>query len=93
MLARRIYWALLVISILMGIYFYWITPEQYSPQFLIPIAFVQFLLLIAGVHGLLAHTLKAQTKYKLISYPLVLGIIYVILFFIHLFVVMPLIRL
>jgi hypothetical protein len=91
MVARRVYLIILILSILVGFYFYFLSPEKFSPKFLKTFSLVPFFMFIAGVHGLMAHTLNPQTKHNLISFPLVMGIVYVALFFLHLFVIMPLI--
>jgi len=91
MIARRVYWTILIVSILIGVYFYFLVPEKYSPEFLKNFSVVPFFLLIVGVHGIMAHSISAEAKHRMIAFPLVIGMIYVVLFFLHLFVVMPLI--
>ena len=89
MLARRIYLILLVFSVLIGTYFYGIRVEDFDTDFLKYFSLVPFLIFISAVHGLLAHTLTPQVKDRMVAYPLVMGIVYVLLFFIHLFVILP----
>ncbi len=91
MIARRIYLGLLIFSILIGVYFYGIAVQNYDKEFLKIFSIVPFFLFMAGVHGLIAHLLTPTTKNKLISYPLVMGMVYILLFFIHLFVIVPII--
>lgn len=91
MIARRIYLAFLLISVLIGIYFYGIASENFDKGFLKIFSIVPFFLFMAGVHGLTTHLLTPSTKSKLIAYPLIMGMAYVLLFFIHLFVILPII--
>ena len=91
MIARRIYWGILVFSVIVGIYFYGIAPDQYDADFLVIFALVPFLMFMAGVHGLLAHLLKPSVKSRMIAYPLFMGILFVLLFFLHVFVILPLV--
>jgi|GEM_PF-958575 len=91
MVARRIYWALLVLSILIGIYFYGIAPDKYEPRFLVIFALVPFLMFAGSVNGLIAHLLKPSAKGKMLVYPLFMGILFVFLFLIHIFVILPLV--
>ncbi|SMD46015.1 hypothetical protein SAMN00777080_4691 [Aquiflexum balticum DSM 16537] len=91
MIARRIYLGLLIFSILIGVYFYGIAVENFDKEFLKIFSILPFFLFMAGVHGLFAHLLTPTTKSKMISYPLVMGMVYVLLFFIHLFVIVPII--
>jgi hypothetical protein len=93
MVARRIYWAILLLSIIVGVYFYGIAPDKYSSDFLVIFALVPFLMFAGAVHGLITHLLKPSVKGKgeSLFYPLIMGIVFVILFFIHLFVILPLV--
>ncbi len=89
MIARRIYWTILILSILIGVYFYFLSPEKFTPQFLRNFSAVPFFMLIVGIHGIMAHSIIPETKHIMVFYPLVMGAIYVILFFLHLFVIVP----
>ncbi len=81
----------MVLSILIGVYFYGIMPERYDSNFLLVFALVPFLMFATGVHGLLSHLLTPALKDKMLVYPLVMGIVFTLLFFIHVFVVLPLV--
>lgn len=93
MVARRIYWAILALSIIVGVYFYGIVPHKYSSDFLVIFALVPFLMFSGAVHGLISHLLKPSVKAKggSILYPLIMGIVFVLLFFIHVFIILPLV--
>ena len=93
MVARRIYLAILVLSAVIGIYFYGIAPESYNPNFLIFFALLPFLMFITGTHGLTAHMLRPELKDKggLLYYIIIMGLVYSLLFLIHVFVILPLV--
>jgi hypothetical protein len=93
MVARRIYLTILILSVVLGIYFYGIAPDKYSPNFLIFFALVPFLLFMGGVHGLAAHLLRPEVKDKggSMSYLLIMGLVYSVLFLIHVFLILPLV--
>ncbi|MDO6438761.1 hypothetical protein Q4534_15160 [Cyclobacterium sp. 1_MG-2023] len=91
MITKRISWILIVLSILIGGYFYGIAYQNYAASFLQLFAVVPFLMFMAGVHGLLTHNISPRTKHNMLVYPLVMGLIYVVMFFIHLFIIFPLI--
>ena len=91
MVARRIYLLLLVLAVIIGFYFYGITSRDFDREFLVYFSIVPFFMFVVGINGILANTLSPSTKSKIIAYPLVLGIVYALLFFIHLFVILPII--
>lgn len=93
MVTRRIYWALIILAIVIGIYFYGIAPDRFDPDFLLFFALLPFLLFAGGVHGLIAHTLSPSIKGMGGSffYPLIMGLVFALLFFLHIFVVIPLV--
>ena len=91
MIAKRISWILIVLSILIGGYFYGVAYQNFAASFLQLFAVVPFLMFMGGVHGLMSHNISPQTKHNMLVYPLVMGMVYVLLFFIHLFIIIPLI--
>ncbi|MDO9551355.1 hypothetical protein [Rhodonellum sp.] len=90
MVARRLYLALMVLSVVMGIYFYGISVQNFDPEFLYYFAMLPFFMFVTGFHGFLAHSLSTLKKSKMVFFPLLMGFLFVFLFFIHLFVIMPL---
>jgi hypothetical protein len=82
----------IVIALTTGIYFYIINPENFKGPFLIIFSLFPFLLFATGLHGLIAHLTPASVKEKAgpIFYPVLMGVIFVILFLIHIFIVLPL---
>ncbi len=89
--ARKIYWAVMFLAVLIGLYFYVLAPEQFSRDFLLFFAVVPFGLFTTGFHGQIAHLLSAEIKERMIVYPILMGIIWSILFLLHVFLVMPLV--
>jgi hypothetical protein len=89
MIARKIYWMILLLSIMIGIYFYVIAPGNYNRDFLALFALLPFFLFTLSIHGLLAHSFSPLTKGGLIIFPLIMGFIFALLFFIHLFIILP----
>ncbi|WP_111707709.1 hypothetical protein [Lutibacter citreus] len=87
-MARRIYLILIIISMLLGWYLF-MFKETHSTTFLLVITSLIFLLFSAGIHGLLAHSLKPNIKGDIIGYPIVMGIIWAVLFFLFTFFILP----
>lgn len=87
-MARRIYRILIVLSIVLGAYVFMVK-ETHSKTFLIVITSLIFLLFSAGIHGLLAHSLKPDIKGDIIIYPILMGVLWVILFFLFVFFILP----
>lgn len=52
---------------------------------------VLFMLLVASIHGIIAHTVRPSQKGSLIFYPILMGILFGIITAIYFFVIMPLI--
>ena len=93
MLVRRIYWTMLIFAILLGIYFYGVAPENFGKDFLVVFILLPFLMFAGGVHGLIAHLAppSLKGKGKSLFYPLIMGILFALMFIIYIFVVIPLV--
>jgi hypothetical protein len=91
MKAKTLYAALLILSIVIGVYFFGFAVDNFDKDFLWFFSIVPFFLFFSGVLGLIIQSLSDETKKKMDSLPLILGIVYVVLFFIHLYVIVPLI--
>ncbi|MFD1553362.1 hypothetical protein DNU06_06770 [Putridiphycobacter roseus] len=87
-MARRIYVLLIIAALLMGIYLYSVK-EMQSNNFLIGMATFLFMLFSMGVHGFLAHSLKPSTKGGIIIYPVLMGVLYGLMFFLFVFFILP----
>ena len=88
---KKIYWLLLLSSVIIGIIFYSILKEQFSLEFLILFSGIPFFLFVIGVFGLLWPMLKPTGDEVYIWHALLIGLLFIILFFIHTWVVLPLI--
>lgn len=86
-----IYWLLLIVAIIIGYIFYVILKEQFSLQFLVLFSGVPFLLFITGSFGLLWPKIKPQGDEVYISHALIIGLLFIVLFFIHIWILLPLI--
>lgn len=87
-MARRIFRIVIVVSIVMGIYLYTVR-EAHSNSFLIISASTIFLLLSMGIHGLIAHSLRPESKGELITYPILMWVLWAVLFLLFVFFVIP----
>ena len=88
-MGRRIYRILIVISIALGVYLF-IASDTQSKGLLITLSSLFFLLFSTGIHGLLAHSLKPSAKSNIIVYSLVMGLLWVVMFGIFVFFLLPL---
>jgi hypothetical protein len=87
-MTRWIFRILIIASILIGIYLY-IIRETQSSRLLIIWSSITFLILSFGIHGLIAHSMRPKTKGDLIAYPLLMWILWAVLFFLFVFLVIP----
>lgn len=87
-MARRIYSLAIAVAIGLGIYLYSIK-ETHSNVFLIVTAGIIFTLFSIGVHGLIAHSLNPKVKGGILIYPLLMGVLWAVLFFLFVFFILP----
>jgi hypothetical protein len=88
-MTRKIYWIILSVSIITGVIVYFLR-ENIPADSLLIILFLDSMLLITGVHGIIAHILNPQLKGGLIGYPILMGVLFAVLFFICVFLIIPL---
>ena len=88
---ESIYWVLIVIGILIGIGFYGFFADEFSRNFLIFFSGIPFFLFIVGGFGLLWPRIKPTNDTTYITHALIVGVLFVILFFIHTWVILPLV--
>jgi hypothetical protein len=88
-LRKRIYWLLLILSLIIGFIFYGSLQVQFSLQFLVFFSGVPFLLFVTGIFGLLWPKLKPAGDAVYIGHALLIGLLFVILFFIHVWLILP----
>ena len=87
-MARRVYSIIIAIALGLGFYLFTIR-DTHSKAYLITISAIIFTLFSMGIHGLLAHSLKPKVKGDIIIYPLLMGVLWAILFFLFVFVFLP----
>lgn len=87
-MTRWIFRILIIASILIGVYLY-IIRETQSSRLLIIWSSIIFLILSFGIHGLIAHSMRPKSKGDLIAYPLLMWILWAVLFFLFVFFIIP----
>ncbi|MFD2914607.1 hypothetical protein [Psychroserpens luteus] len=87
-MSRRLFRIVIVIAVALGIYLF-IAKESYSKSFLIIVSTLNFLLFSFGIHGLIAHSLRPKTKGDLITFPLLMWVLWAILFMVFVFLILP----
>ncbi|TLP81769.1 hypothetical protein [Maribacter sp. ACAM166] len=87
-MARRIYSIVIAVALGLGFYLYTIK-DTHSDTFLIIISGLIFTLLSVGIHGLIAHSLHPKVKGGILTYPLLMGVLWAVLFFLFVFFVIP----
>ena len=86
---KIIYLLLLILSLIIGFIFYGSLQEQFSLQFLVFFSGVPFLLFVTGIFGLLWPKLKPAGDEVYIGHALLIGLLFIILFFIHVWLILP----
>lgn len=88
-MTRRIYWLLIIIAFLSGILLY-TQKDVINNDALVMALFGVAMFLVAGIHGIIVHTLKPQVKGGLIVYPVVMGGVFGLILFLFVYLIMPL---
>ncbi|RKS42762.1 hypothetical protein BC962_3049 [Gillisia mitskevichiae] len=86
---NKIYWILLVLSIVLGLILYVFLQQQFSFQFLVFFSGLPFFLFVTASFGLLWSKIKPYGEEVYISHALIIGLLFVILFFIHTWIILP----
>jgi len=87
-MSRRIFRIIIVVAIALGIYLF-IVKESHSRSFLVIASSLDFLLFSLGVHGLIAHSLRPKSKGELITFPLLMWVLWAVLFLFFVFFIIP----
>lgn len=85
---RRIFRIVIIVAIGLGIFLF-ISKESYSKSFLIISSSLTFLMFSFGIQGLIAHSLRSKSKGELITYPLLMWVLWTIMFLVFVFLVIP----
>ncbi|MCK0159580.1 hypothetical protein [Allomuricauda sp. F6463D] len=88
---KSIFWILIVLSLIIGFIIYGTMKDQLGLQFLVFFSGVPFLLFVTGAFGLLWPKIKPEGDEVYISHALIIGLLFIVLFFIHVWVLLPLI--
>jgi hypothetical protein len=86
---RIIYWGLLLLSLVIGYIFYDVLQGQFSSKFLLFFSGVPFFFFVAGLYGLMWPLIKPSGDATYISHAIIVGVFFVILFFIHVWLILP----
>ncbi len=86
---RRIYWIALILTLITGLLLY-LFKANIETKILLWLLFFLSMILISSIHGIIAHSINPELKGGLIVYPILMGILFAVLFFICLFLIMPL---
>lgn len=87
--AKKIYWVLLIASIITGFVFYGALQGEFSLRFLVLFSGLPFLLFVAGIFGLLWPKIKPSGDEVYIIHALLIGLFFIILFYIHVWIILP----
>lgn len=87
-MSRRIFRIIIAFSILLAIYLIALKDDQ-SKVFLIVASSITFLIFSLGIHGLIAHSLRPDTKGNIIVYPILMWSLWAILFLLFVFFIIP----
>ena len=85
----KLYWFLLVLSVVTGLVLYVLLQKQFSFKFLIFFSGLPFFLFVTAIFGLLWPKIKPYGNEVYITHALLIGLLFVILFFIHTWILLP----
>tara|TARA_R110001592_G_scaffold358022_1_gene662034 strand:+ start:555 stop:881 length:327 start_codon:yes stop_codon:yes gene_type:complete len=89
-LHKKIYWVLIILSIVIDYIFYSVIEDQFSLFFLVCFSGIPFLLFATGCFGLLWPKIKPEGDDEVyISHSLIIGFLFIIMFFIHVWIILP----
>ena len=80
---------MIAVALVVGIFLF-VERESFSARFVILVSSFDFLVLSLGIHGLIAHSLRPATKGSLITYPLLMWVLWAVLFLVFVFALLPL---
>lgn len=88
-MSKRIYSLILVLSII-GLLVLYSVRENIGVNGMLGLLFLFSMVLVTCIHGIVAHSINPQLKGGLIVYPVLMGVLFALLFFICVFVILPL---
>jgi peptidoglycan/LPS O-acetylase OafA/YrhL len=87
---RVIYWILLFLSVVVGYVVYIMLPNNCSFNFLVFFSGLPFWFFVTGLFGLLWPKIKPKGETHYISQSIVIGLIFFVLFILHIWFILPL---
>lgn len=88
-MSRRIFRIVIVIALVIWIFLF-IIKDSLSKSFLISVATIAFLVFSFGIQGLIAHSIRPPaTKGELITFPLLMWVLWAVMFLVFLFLIIP----
>ena len=87
--SRSLYWILMILGIVVGVVVYGPLQLDLDLTFLIFFSGVPFFLFVIGIYGLLWPLIKPKGEEIYITHALMMGLLFIILFFIHVWVLLP----
>lgn len=89
-MAKRIYSIIAAIALAMVIFLLF-RPHALSSGALPWVVSALYAFLVGSIYGILGHSLSAAQKLNLIFYPLSMGVLFMVLVFIYIYLVLPII--
>jgi hypothetical protein len=87
-MSRQIFRIIIGTALAIALLLY-VTKEFYNVEFLIMFSSLNFLIFSLGVHGLIAHSYRIENKVELTLFPLIMWVIWAILFLAFVFIILP----
>lgn len=87
-MTRTTYIIFIILSIILGIVLV-SAKDSISIEVMPFLTLIPFFLFVSGVHGFIVHSFTMSEKMHMAVFPLLMGIIYVFLLFVHMFLLLP----
>ncbi|MFD2518963.1 hypothetical protein [Salinimicrobium flavum] len=82
-------WMFILTALLIGLLIFYIFPGKYSGFNMVLFAGVPFYLFLVGFYGLVWRWIKPEGSVNYITHVLLMGLVFMILFFIHVYILLP----
>lgn len=89
-MTKQVYWTTAILSILLLVLTL-LLRKNMSQGTLIWSTSILFFVIVASIHGVIAHSLTIPQKGGLIFYPILMGVLFAILAYLYLFLILPII--
>ena len=87
-MSRKFYSITLILSIILGIVLFF-AKSEISGNVLLTTLFVISMITVTSVHGIIVHSIDIKKQMHTIKFPLLMGAIFAVIFFIWVFFIMP----